>query len=106
NVESNGFLGSETVLDAASSPTLAAFDEEVGRLLAEAESAAGAIIVGHRSALDALAAALEAEETLEGERLEQLLAPVPAAHTGLAGDGHRPQDGGTPERRPAGAKRR
>ncbi len=56
--------------------------EEVRELLTELESRGRELLETHREALDALAAALEAHETLEIEEIRELLAghaPTPAS---------------------------
>ena len=49
-------------------------DVEVGNLLTEAKKKAKSIIEGHRGRLTLLAKKLLAEETLEGQELQELLA--------------------------------
>jgi cell division protease FtsH len=51
-------------------------ENEIRRMLADAESEALRILTVHRAALDMLAHRLEAEETVEGSDLEALLAKV------------------------------
>ncbi len=72
----NGYLGTEVALDAASGPTLAAFDVAVKELLDLAEGRARAVLERRRPELDAMAAKLEQDETIEGAVLQALLAAV------------------------------
>jgi cell division protease FtsH len=53
--------------------TQQAIDEEVSRLLSEAEDRARALLSGHRGALDAVVAALLEKETISGEDLVELV---------------------------------
>jgi cell division protease FtsH len=75
---SEGFLGNSTPLGEISVETQAAIDQEIRRLVAEAQAEATAILSRHRSTLDALAARLDEEETLEGAALQEVLAPIEA----------------------------
>jgi cell division protease FtsH len=71
------YLGDGAVsFEAVSARTVEAFDAEVRRLLEAAEARARAILADNELALDALVERLRAEETLEGEALSELLAPV------------------------------
>ncbi|WP_298799616.1 ATP-dependent zinc metalloprotease FtsH [Pseudonocardia sp. 73-21] len=58
--------------------TQRAVDEEVARLLREAEEAAGAILRDHRDVLDRLTAVLLERETIDGATLEAIIAERPA----------------------------
>ncbi len=77
------FLGREMAQPRDYSEALASLvDEEVRELLTELESRGRELLETHREALDALAAALEAHETLEIEEIRELLAghaPAPAS---------------------------
>ncbi|HUP70850.1 MAG TPA: AAA family ATPase [Acidimicrobiales bacterium] len=100
--KNDGYLGGGTSLEAVSGPTMAAFDEEVGRLLAEAEARAGEILAHHRDLLTTMADRLEVEETLEGPALEALTAPArPELSSFVFGASTSRGDNGTPPRQPA-----
>jgi cell division protease FtsH len=60
-------------------PTLAAIDDEVRRLVAEAYVDAVALVRAHRPGLDALAEALVASQAVDRLEIEALLAAAPAA---------------------------
>jgi cell division protease FtsH len=88
--EGNSFLGDEVSLAQIPGQTHQEFQNEVDRLLEEAEREATKMLTDHRQSLDSLAARLEAEETLEGPDLEDMLASVRPEVTlfgGLSGDG-------------------
>jgi len=71
-----GYLGAEAaVVEAISGQSLAAFDEEVKGLMDRAQETATSLLTAHRPALEAMAKALEAEETLEAAALEVFLSP-------------------------------
>ena len=72
----DAFLDAEVPLTAVSSATHQDLDTEIRRLLADAERDATALLLTHRATLDALAARLEAEETIEGTDLETLLSAI------------------------------
>ncbi|HUR15300.1 MAG TPA: ATP-dependent zinc metalloprotease FtsH [Mycobacteriales bacterium] len=71
-----GFLGNDTELVELSDQTQREVEGAIRAMIEQARSEAKAILVAHRSELDGLAARLDAEETLEGEVLEQALAPL------------------------------
>ncbi len=74
--EEHPFLGKEISEPREySEHTAQIIDEEIARILREAEARAQALLVQHREKLDALAAALEKEETLDESQLEDLLGP-------------------------------
>jgi cell division protease FtsH len=76
------FLGRDvTALGNLSEALLDRVDQEVARLVREAESEALALLATHRAVLDTLALRLVTEETLSGDDLERVLADVvsPAA---------------------------
>jgi cell division protease FtsH len=54
-------------------------DREIRRLVDEAHHQAGAVLASHRPALDALADALLARETLEGAEIQAIVAGAAAA---------------------------
>jgi len=89
------YLGADgTSLDAVSGRTVEALDGEVRRLINAAEARARAILGANPTKLEALATALQDEETLEGDALATLLsgvtAPVVAADNGSGSSDGRP----------------
>ncbi|HEU0131794.1 MAG TPA: ATP-dependent zinc metalloprotease FtsH [Mycobacteriales bacterium] len=79
---SDGFLGGDIPLADISVDTQREVDEEIRRLLAEAQAEATAMLSRHRTTLDSLASRLDQEETLEGEALLEVLAPIEAEMAG------------------------
>jgi len=74
--EENPFLGKEIAEPRHfSEHTAQVIDEEVVRILREAASRAEEMLRAHRDKLDALAKALEKDETLEENEIEQLIGP-------------------------------
>ncbi len=74
--EEHPFLGKEMAEPREySEHTAQIIDEEISRILRQAESRAESLLVQHREQLDRLAAALEKEETLDEIQLEELLGP-------------------------------
>jgi cell division protease FtsH len=71
-----GFLGNDTELVELSDQTQREVEGAIRSLVEQARAEARAILVAHREELDTLAGRLDAEETLEGEVLEQALAPL------------------------------
>ena len=67
-----------------SEQVVAEVDGETRALLTAAEATAAATLTANRSTLDAMAAALVADETLEGDALDHFLAQVRPAGAGLA----------------------
>ena len=74
--ESEGFLGDELGLSQISGQTHHEMEEEIDKLLEEAEQEAQRLLTQHNKVLDTLATRLEVEETLEGSDLEAILALV------------------------------
>jgi cell division protease FtsH len=70
------FLDADVPLAAVSGTTHQDIDAEVRRCIDDARRDATRILVTHRETLDALSRKLEAEETLEGAELEDLLIEV------------------------------
>ncbi|HVE73802.1 MAG TPA: ATP-dependent zinc metalloprotease FtsH [Mycobacteriales bacterium] len=97
---SEGFLGGETPLATMSVPTQSALDEEVRRLVSEARAQATALLTRHRATLDAIAATLLEQETIEGVALQQVIAPVRAEMSGELTSVRQRSNGARP-RRPA-----
>ncbi len=75
---SEGFLGNDVPLGDISIETQAAIDNEIRRLVADAQAEAASLLARHSKTLDALATRLDEEETLEGEELLEVLAPIEA----------------------------
>jgi cell division protease FtsH len=74
--EEHAFLGQRIATDSGTSDaTVHAIETEARGLLARALATATAELTAHRAELDRLAAALLQEETLERDRLEELLGP-------------------------------
>ena len=73
---SEAFLGNDIPLADISTETRAVLDAEIRRFIAEAQEEAMELLSRHRATLDGLAERLEAEETLEGEELQEVLAPI------------------------------
>jgi cell division protease FtsH len=73
---SEGFLGNDVPLAEISIETQTAIDNEIRRLVSDAQAEATALLSRHRKTLDALATRLDEEETLEGEALQTVLAPI------------------------------
>ena len=74
--ESDGFLGEEAALAQISAQTHHEMESEIDGLLRAAEQEASRLLAQHRDVLDALAARLEAEETIEGSDLDSIVALV------------------------------
>ncbi len=79
------YLGGDSGFSNLSSQTHVEFDNEVRRLLAEAESQARRLLEANRDVLDEMSERLEVEETLEGAALAELLRDVPRDDAVLAG---------------------
>jgi cell division protease FtsH len=82
-----GFLGDDSQLVGLSDETQREVEGAIRALIEDARDEATAVLRAHRRELDGLAARLDAEETLEGEVLEQALAPLMRALAAPAGDG-------------------
>jgi cell division protease FtsH len=75
--EEHPFLGKEMAEPRRfSEHTAQVIDEEVVRILREASERAKKLLTRHRDKLDALAAALEREETLDEEDIEKVIGPA------------------------------
>ncbi len=75
-----GYLGNGSSMEAIAEQTITHFDSEVRRLIETAKEQAGQLLADRRPALEAMVAALEQEENLEGPALEKLLDNIaPAA---------------------------
>jgi cell division protease FtsH len=72
----DAFLDADIPLGIVSGPTQHELDQEVRKMLADAEKEAMKVLAQHRETLDLLARRLETEEILEGPDLEGVLALV------------------------------
>ncbi|MDQ1713718.1 MAG: cell division protease FtsH [Frankiaceae bacterium] len=72
----DGFLDADVPLGSVSGMTHQDVDHEMRRIVEDAEREATNLLVTHRLTLDALAARLETEETIEGPDLEAVLSAV------------------------------
>ena len=72
--DADEFLGAAAGLNAMSEKTHESFDDEVRRLLDEAEERAREVVQRNRAVLDGLVARLLERETLEGRPLAEALA--------------------------------
>ncbi|MDP9068202.1 MAG: ATP-dependent zinc metalloprotease FtsH [Actinomycetota bacterium] len=77
------YLGGESAFANLSDQTHVEFDNEVRRLLSEAETQARRLLDANRSALNEMAERLEVDETLEGAPLEEILHKVPRSDVAL-----------------------
>ncbi|MGB8651919.1 MAG: ATP-dependent zinc metalloprotease FtsH [Mycobacteriales bacterium] len=84
-----GFLGDDSQLVELSDETQREVEGAIRRLVEDARDEAKAILTAHRRELDALATRLDAEETLEGDVLQDALAPLMQAITAPAQRGPR-----------------
>src|SRR5262249_11833645 len=64
-------------------------DEEVSRILHEADNRAKELLTEHRQKLDALAAALEQREMLDESEVEEILGPSPFPRSAFNGQADR-----------------
>jgi cell division protease FtsH len=72
----DAFLDADVPMGNISALTHQEIDAEMRRIISEARRSATDLLMTHRATLDALAARLEAEETLEGPDLEAVLTAV------------------------------
>jgi cell division protease FtsH len=97
----DAFLDGDVPLEAISGVAHQRLEEEMSRLLADAEAEAHRLLGAHRESLDALANRLETEETIEGPELDAMLALVrpeieltglftPKAKSNGSSNGHKP----------------
>jgi len=105
--EVDEYLGGDAALAEISSATHQDMEDEIDRLLKEAEHEASRLLAAHHDLLDRMAARLVEHETLEGTELQSILAEVvPETRTsgnGLAPDRVAGTGSGVP---PANIKRR
>jgi cell division protease FtsH len=74
--EIDEFLGGDVALSDISPETHHEMEDEIDRMLVEAENEASRLLLDNRSVLEGLAERLVTEETLEGEEVVALLQPV------------------------------
>jgi cell division protease FtsH len=84
------FLGGEEVRSRAyAEATQRVIDEEVAKLLREAEGRATGMLVEHRQALDRLTQLLLDKETVDGTDVDQALGRIPGQRQPVGATGHR-----------------
>ena len=82
--EEHPFLGRKLAEEKSFSEEMAwLIDQEIAAIIKEAEGRAAELVAANRPKLDALAAALLEEETLDGKRVDEILAgyQVPGAQS-------------------------
>ncbi len=73
--EDHPFLGRKLAEEKTFSEGMAwRIDQEIAAIIKEAEERAAELVAANRAKLDALAEALIAEETLDGKRVDEILA--------------------------------
>jgi cell division protease FtsH len=83
------YLGSEEVRSRPyAEATQRVIDEEVGKLLREAEQHATAMLSEHRDALDRLTELLLERETVDGTDVDGVLGRIPGQHQPIGATGH------------------
>ncbi|HYN18126.1 MAG TPA: ATP-dependent metallopeptidase FtsH/Yme1/Tma family protein, partial [Actinomycetes bacterium] len=98
------YLGGEEVRSRPyAEATQRVVDQEVGKLLREAESRATAMLSEHRDALDRLTELLLEKETVDGTDVDEILGRIPGQHQPIGATGHSATALGTPGRRGGGA---
>ena len=82
--EEHPFLGMKLAQEKSFSEEMAwRLDQEISRIIGEAEQQAEELLTGSRVTLDALAGALTLEETLDGKRVDEIIScAVPSAAAG------------------------
>jgi cell division protease FtsH len=88
--EVDEFLGGDAALAEISAATHQEMEDEIDRLLKEAEHEAARLLSAHRDLLDRMAARLLTDETLEGTELQAILAeivPEPRSFSNGSGPG-------------------
>jgi len=76
--EEHPFLGRKLAEEKSFSEEMAGLiDREIGAIIREAEMKADGLVAANRDRLDALAKALIEEETLDGKRVDEILATIP-----------------------------
>jgi len=96
------YLGSEEVRSRPyAEATQRVIDEEVGKLLREAEGRATSMLTEHRDALDRLTELLLERETGDGTDVDEVLGRIPGQRQPIGATGHAatsPRDGaGAPD---------
>jgi cell division protease FtsH len=83
------FLGTEEVRSRPyAEATQRVVDQEVAKLLREAEGRATAMLGGHRQALDRLTELLLERETVDGTDVDEVLGRIPGQHQPIGATGH------------------
>jgi cell division protease FtsH len=83
------YLGGEEVRSRPyAEATQRVVDEEVGKLLREAEGRATVMLTGHRDALDRLTDLLLERETVDGTDVDEVLGRVPGQRQPVGATGH------------------
>ena len=83
------YLGGEEVRSRPyAEATQRVVDEEVGKLLREAEGRATVMLTGHRDALDRLTDLLLERETVDGTDVDEVLGRIPGQHQPIGATGH------------------
>ena len=100
------YLSGETALGDISDSTHQEMEQEIDRLLKEAEHEAARLLGHHRELLDSLSARLADEETLEGDALQQVLSKVAPLESPSHGNGVPTGSGAGSRVSPANKKRR
>ncbi|MEA2452749.1 MAG: cell division protease FtsH [Actinomycetota bacterium] len=100
------YLSGDSQLGDISDQTHQEMEEEIDRLLKEAEHEAGRLLDAHRDVLDELAGRLSREETLEGLALQAVLDQLAPDALPAAGNGLSSHSGAGTHVSPANKKRR
>jgi cell division protease FtsH len=83
------YLGTEEVRSRPyAEQTQRVIDEEVGKLLRQAEGRARTMLVEHRDALDRLTELLLERETVDGTDVDEVLGRIPGQHQPIGATGH------------------
>ncbi|MGH2816373.1 MAG: ATP-dependent zinc metalloprotease FtsH, partial [Actinomycetota bacterium] len=83
------YLGGEEVRSRPyAEATQRVVDEEVGKLLREAEHRATVMLGDHRAALDQLTELLLERETVDGTDVDEVLGRIPGQHQPIGATGH------------------
>jgi cell division protease FtsH len=100
------YLSGESQLGDISDQTHQEMEQEIDRLLKEAEHESARLLSAHRDVLDELAARLAKDETLEGLALQAVLDQLAPDATPVAGNGFGSHSGAGTHVSPANKKRR
>jgi cell division protease FtsH len=100
------YLSGESQLGDISDKTHEEMEQEIDRLLKEAEHESARLLSAHRDVLDELAGRLAKEETLEGVALQAVLDQLAPEVNPVAGNGFGSHSGAGTHVSPANKKRR